>query len=300
MANIILLCISLVAGLAWNVFRKVYVARTPEGLTYSFFYNFAAALLCIATFLVWGGFGRASLFTVLMGVGFGLLNLTSMICNIWALKIGPMSYTTVIISFATLISAFSGVAFFNETLSWTQMVGIPLMLTSFVLAVDKSEDDKGFSLRWLGLSFAAFLTVGGIGIMQKLHGNSAYSEESNAFLVIAFLTVSISCAVVLALLREKGRTAKETGLQLKWNKDTLVLLACILLGGIAIAANNKLNLYLSAQMNSAVFFPIVNGGGLILTTLFAIVVFREKLTLKKWLGLFIGILSVLFLCIPSA
>lgn len=300
MTNIILLCISLAAGLAWNVLRKVYVARTPEGLNHTFFYNFAAGLLCIATFLVWGGFGSASLFTVLMGIGFGLLNLTSMICNIWALKIGPMSYTTVIISFATLISALSGVAFFNETLGWTQMVGIPLMLVSFVLAVDKSEDNKGFSLRWLLLCLAAFLAVGGIGVMQKFHGTSVYSGESNAFLVIAFLTVSVCCAVVPALLRKKGQTAEKTGLRLKWNKDTLILLACIFFGGIAIAANNKLNLYLSAQMNSAVFFPIVNGGGLILTTLFAIAVFREKLTLKKWLGLSFGILSVLFLCIPSA
>jgi drug/metabolite transporter (DMT)-like permease len=50
-------------------------------------------------------------------------------------------------------------------------------------------------------------------------------------------------------------------------------------------------------MDSAVFFPLVNGGHLVLTTLSAVVFFREKLTVKQWIGVGVGILSVLCLCI---
>lgn len=51
-------------------------------------------------------------------------------------------------------------------------------------------------------------------------------------------------------------------------------------------------------MDSAVFFPLVNGGGLILTTVSAFIIFREKFSKKQWIGLIVGMLSVAFLCLP--
>ena len=71
-------------------------------------------------------------------------------------------------------------------------------------------------------------------------------------------------------------------------------------GGVCVALNNKYNLYLSGVMDSAVFFPIVNGGGLLLATLAAVLLFRERLSKKQWIGVFFGIASVVFLCDPFA
>ena len=76
-----------------------------------------------------------------------------------------------------------------------------------------------------------------------------------------------------------------------------MLLVLIVVAGAFASVNHKLNLYLSGVMSSAVFFPIVNGGGLVLATLAALVIFREKLTKKQWCGVTIGILSVLCLCL---
>ena len=70
--------------------------------------------------------------------------------------------------------------------------------------------------------------------------------------------------------------------------------------GACAAVNNKFNLYLSGVMDSAVFFPIVNGGGLVLTTLAAVLLFKEKLSKKQWIGVVLGIASVVFLCNPFA
>ena len=67
-----------------------------------------------------------------------------------------MSYTAVIISFSTLISALSGVAFFGESLGWVQGVGIAMMLGSFVLAIKKEKDEKKANFKWLALCLFAF------------------------------------------------------------------------------------------------------------------------------------------------
>ena len=59
-----------------------------------------------------------------------------------------------------------------------------------------------------------------------------------------------------------------------------------------------MNLYLSGVMDSAVFFPIVNGGGFVLATIAAVLLFKEKLSTKQWIGVVLGIASVVFLCNP--
>ena len=66
---------------------------------------------------------------------------------------------------------------------------------------------------------------------------------------------------------------------------------------MVIALNNKINLYLSGTMKSAIFFPIVNGGGLMLTAISSQIIFKEKLDAQKWLGIIIGIVEVILLCI---
>lgn len=80
------------------------------------------------------------------------------------------------------------------------------------------------------------------------------------------------------------------------NKAKWIALFLMVTGGVCAALNNKLNLYLSGVMPSMIFFPLVNGGGLILTTLSAFLLFRERLSLRQWIGLAAGFLAVLLLC----
>ena len=89
----------------------------------------------------------------------------------------------------------------------------------------------------------------------------------------------------------------------KRNKSTKLiwlLIGIMVINGACVAVNNKFNLYLSGVMDSAIFFPIVNGGGLVLTTLAAVLLFKERLSVKQWIGVAFGIISVVFLCNPFA
>ena len=92
---------------------------------------------------------------------------------------------------------------------------------------------------------------------------------------------------------------KEQKEKLIWKK-LLLWGALLVVAGIAIAFNNKLNLILSGIMDSAVFFPLVNGGGLVLTTVGGVIFFKEKLTVLQWIGVVVGIASVVLLCNPFA
>lgn len=297
----ITLILSLAAALVGSIAKKYYIDKIPTGLSGGFVFNAVGCLTAAVILLCCGGFGKSSVFTIVLGVAFGAVTALQGITNITALQIGPMSYTSVIISFSTLISALSGVMFFDESLGWAQIVGIVLMLASFVLAAKSDGDEKKANLKWLFLCLIAFVATGGVGVMQKVHQSSEYRNELNAFLIIAFVSSAVLCAFFAALLKmRESRFADEKEKEKNGKKQVWLLLGIMIASGACVAVNNKFNLYLSGVMDSAVFFPIVNGGGLVLTTLAAVLLFKEKLSTKQWIGVVLGIASVVFLCNPFA
>ena len=296
------LILSLAAALGGNIAKKYYTDKEPTGLSGGFVFNAVACLSAAVILLCWGGFGVSSVFTIVLGAAFGAVTALQGITNIAALQVGPMSYTSVIISsFSTLISSLSGVMFFDESLGWAQIVGMVLMLASFVLAAKSDVDEKKANLKWIFLCLIAFVATGGIGVMQKVHQSSEYRDELNAFLIIAFVSSAVLCAFFAALMkRRESRFADEKEKKRNGKRQVWLLLGIMIASGACVAVNNKFNLYLSGVMDSAVFFPIVNGGGLVLTTLAAVLLFKEKLSTKQWIGVVVGIASVVFLCNPFA
>ncbi len=293
------LILSLAAALIASITKKYYTDKNTTDLSGCFVFNAVSCLVATVVLLCWGGFGESSLFTILLGILFGAVTALAGITNMVALQCGPMSYTSVIISFSTLISALSGVMFFDESLGWAQIVGIVLMLLSFAFATDKSDGEKRANLKWLVVCLVAFVATGGIGVMQKVHQSSAYKDELNAFLVVAFVSSTIfSFLLVIFLKQREAKSVSENKKNAINKKQLWVVFGVMLISGVCIGLNNKFNLYLSGVMDSAVFFPIVNGGGLVLATLAAVIIFKEKLSKKQWIGVIFGIVSVVFLCNP--
>ena len=109
------LALSLAVALGAGIARKYYTNKSTKGFSGGFVYNAVSCLTAAAVMMCWGGFGSASAFTVVLGTVFGTVTAIQGITNLSAFQIGPMSYTSVIISFSTLISALSGVMFFGES-----------------------------------------------------------------------------------------------------------------------------------------------------------------------------------------
>lgn len=290
MTDTLLLIASMTACLVGTILRKVYTGKAPGGLRWLYIFNIVCSVLPCGILFVWDGIGSVSLFTLLLACLFGLVTVAQTVCNLKALEAGPMSYTNVICSFSTIISALSGALFFGESLNAMHIIGMVLMAGSFLLAVEKNAGQKSTGIRWLVYCIITFTCTGAIGIMQKLHQSSAYKEELNAFLVIAF---AVSALATLPLLLAAPKSEKKPEPKTLW-----LLVGCLVISGVSIALNNKWNLYLSGVMASAVFFPIVNGGGMVLNTLAAVVLFRDKPTKLQWLGIALGIAAVIFLCDP--
>jgi len=304
MTTALLLVTSLVLGTLGSILRKLFMKENDLGTAGSFLFTAICSLFAGAVLVFWGGIGEMSRYTLIFGILFGVITAAQGITYMFAVQTGPLSYTTVITSFSTVISALSGAMFFGESISWTGIVGIVLMLLCFLLATEKGEKERKASLLWLIFCVMALLLTGVIGIMQKMHQLSPHKGELNFFLVVAFAASAILSAlfafILMAVSRKEKKDSTSPGSsdKNKTLKARVVMVLMMIICGICVSINNKFNTHLAGVMDAAVFFPLINGGGLILTTVSAFIIFREKFSKKQWLGLCLGILSVAFLCLP--
>ncbi|MBR5453160.1 MAG: DUF2304 family protein [Clostridia bacterium] len=304
MTTVLLLITSLALGTLGGVLRKLFMKKNAWGNAGSYLFTAICSLFAGIVLVFWGGIGETSRYTLIFGILYGVFTAAQGIAFMFAVQKGPLSYTVVISSFSTVISALSGAMFFDESISWTSIVGIVLMLLSFILAAEKGKDEQKANWVWLIFCVISLLTTGFVGIMQKVHQLSPHKNELNFFLIVAFaVSAVLSAAFAVVLMRspsekeEKKNSSLPDGTK-KNSADLIIMVLCMVLCGICVSVNNKFNTHLAGVMDSAIFFPLINGGGLILTTVSAFIIFREKFSKKQWIGLVLGILSVGFLCLP--
>lgn len=296
MPLLLLFVITMAANLTGSLVRSYYSKRVSQSTTGHHLLNALSSLVCGLTLIALsGGNFQMSPFTLGMAVLFGMVSAGLQVATSAALSLGPWSYTSVITSMSTVLTALSGMLFFGESLRVTQIFGIVMMVGCLILSVKKGDDQKKKSLRWFMLSLVSCACSGGIGLMQKLHQKSAFRSELTMFLIVAFICSFLFSSANLLV----AKYSKKSKFQPFFDKKPAIWLLAVLFVacGIGIALNNLINLYLSGVVDSAIFFPIVNGGGLILITIASLVVFKEKLTGRQWTGLTLGIAATLLLCI---
>ena len=284
------------AALAGGIIKKCFSLRFAEGPLARQVYNGVISITAAAVLFLWGGVSGCSVFTAVLGIAFGLVTALQQIFNLMAMDLGAWSYTTVIVSLSMLVPALSGALLFGEKLSLMKAFGVILMCVCLVLSVKGKKEAKKATFRWFFYCMMTFLCTGGIGVMQKWHQSTGYREELNAFLLIAFGVSFIYSAAAAAVLARKAKSSGRMEKKAISAGDFAWALALVA-GGCCVAVNNKLNMYLSGVMDSAVFFPLVNGGGLVLTVFAALLLFRERLTIRQWVGVGAGIAAVVFLCL---
>lgn len=299
MNSYVILSVSMLCALFANIIKKRSTLGFKSKKIMRFFFNAVVTLTCAITLFIislFNGLPKISSFTLLLGIVFGIITAIQFIFSLMSYESGPFSYTSVIVSLSTIIPALSGYLIWGESIATVQIIGIILMLICFFFSVDFSGGDKKASPLWFVYVFITFFATGFIGVMQKWHQSSEYKAELDGFLIVAFLTAFVFSAggTIISVF------AKNDNNEEKFSKDDIALpcIAFMIICGICAAANNKMNLYLSGVIDSAIFFPVVNGGGMILSTVASIILFDEKFTKQKWLGILSGIVAVVLLCNP--
>lgn len=225
--------------------------------------------------------------------------LASQVCIMKAVELGSVTITSLFINGNFIIPTIFGSIYYRETVHFLQIIGIVVMLISFAIGVEK-EDGKSFNFKWLFCVIGGIVSTGLLGIVQKIYGieySSKYSLDS--FFAVSFLIiVAISLAVSLicyAQRKTKNKLAVNTEVKISWlDKKSLIITLFL---GLVLGYHNKFCTYLSGVLPSALYFPIINGGVIVLVAVASAILFKEKLNKRQILSTLIGFVSIILISI---
>lgn len=223
--------------------------------------------------------------TVFYALLYGLFLVGAQWCYTAALGGGNTAVCATVYSLGFILPTLSGMIFWKETVTFWKILGIAAVFPALILS-GKKQNRK--SVEGHGYAFPlmiAMLCSGGLGILQKVQQSSPHPQQRTAFVCIAFAmaaALSLFCGIGK---KSPGKTAPSFGVA------SVGVGACF-------ALCNLLNTFLAGRMDSAVFFPGLNVGTILLSTVLSLLVFRETLSAKHVAVLAIGTVSILLINLP--
>ena len=291
----LLIILSVIASALIGILRGKYAKSYPMSGVYLWRFNFYQNIFCFLSILLIYLFSGTkfsfSVFSVLLGAALAVANILSLEGLLQAQACGSFAYTSVIVALSAIIPSMSGPVLFGEKVTVSQFAGIGLMIICIILSPGNDGGERrAVNLKWLLFCTVAFVFSGAVGVVQKIHqNNAAHKAEMPALLLTCFF---VSFAISgIRLITERGRM-KKSGESL--NKLTLAVLLFPAVSGLCFAFPHTINLFLSGRLASVVFFPTINLCPMLLTMLYAVFGFKERLTAKQWAGIAVGILSTMF------
>lgn len=260
-------------------------ANKSKGKPYSaFLFNTGVnatwiVILTISYLLNGNGFSKGAL---AFGIAYGIILFLFLFFKTQSMAEGPVSLSTLIASCAFVISTWFGVVYANETINVFQIIGMLLLLVSLVLCVNPKKSGEKLSAKWFMYCFGFFIAGGLIGILYKIFGKSPSKNDVDAMLLSASIVSSL-LFFIMGIIRD-GKNCS-----VYFNKVSVVFMICC---GFASCLYIRMNVSLANLIPSVVFFPVSNGGMVILSTLAGKVFFKEKLNKIQLCGIALGCIAV--------
>ena len=291
----LLIILSVIASALIGILRGKYAKSYPMSGVYLWRFNFYQNIFCFLSILLIYLFSGTefsfSVFSVLLGAALAVANILSLEGLLQAQACGSFAYTSVIVALSAIIPSMSGPVLFGEKVTVSQFAGIGLMIICIILSPGNDGGERrAVNLKWLLFCTVAFVFSGAVGVVQKIHqNNAAHKAEMPALLLTCFFVSFVLSGIKLII--ERVRT-KKSGERLNKLTPAVVLFPAV--SGLCFAFPHTINLFLSGRLASVVFFPTINLCPMLLTMLYAVFGFKERLTAKQWAGIAVGILSTVF------
>ncbi len=260
---------------------KLYSTTNDDSVSFNMIKTLSAFLLFAII-----GLGGISFHTgtVIYGIAYGILLTVSMHCGYMSLALGPMSLTSMIVSFSVIIPIVFGVSFLNEKLNAFKMIGMALFIVSIVFAnAKKPSTGMKDKKKWAFFLAATFVCNGFCSVIQKIHQikyNSMYCFEFTLFAMLV-------CCVVFLVPGIKKHPIK-SGM-----KTQEGIFAAI--SGITNALVGYFTLKLAGFENASVLFPAISAGTILCSLILGITLFKEKLKSNHIVAVISGIAAVVLL-----
>ena len=251
------------------------------------------SLMLLPTLFDGGISGKTVFYATLLG-SFSLLY---QILYVIALSMGRMTLTVIINNFGMLIPMIVSILFLGDEFTLLIGIGAALALVSLCLTV-VNNSKKGKASKnavegevWLVMALLVFLTNGLASVAQKLYTARAGEDfQLFEFVCIAYMIAAAEAFVIFAVLAPRD---KKKGIKLV-TKST-VLIGCGV--GAALGLFQCVNTFAMSLIPAPIYYPAYNCGTALLLALIGAILFKERFTVRQYIGIAIGVLAILILCL---
>ena len=215
--------------------------------------------------------GRSWLFLILSGLATG----ASWICYFKALSLGEVSKVAAVDKSSVVFSVLFAIAFFPDERNrwWLKLIFLALIAVGTFLMTDIKRGDKKDKLAWLIFALLSAIFAAATSVLAKVGIDGVDSNAATAIRTCVVLVM----AWCIVFFRKETQFIKE----LK-GKEILFLV----LSGIATGASWLCYYYAIQQGQVSIVVPI-DKLSILVTVIFSLIVFKEKLSAKAWVGLFL-------------
>lgn len=224
--------------------------------------------------------GKSFLFLILSGLATG----ASWMCYFKALSMGDINKVVPIDKSSTILSVLAAMIFFQETNNlWVKLICTLVLAAGIFLMVEKKKSEGSKNRAWIIYAFLAAIFAAATSILAKVgisgvESNLGTAIRTGVVLVMAWI-------MVFAQGKHKGIKAI--------NKKELTFIS---LSGLATGASWLCYYYGIQNGIVSVVIPI-DKLSIIVTVAFSYIVFKEKLSLKAFIGLLLMVTGTVCMAI---
>lgn len=218
-------------------------------------------------------------FLVLSGICTG----ASWLCYFKALQLGDINKVTPIDKSSTILTMILAFIFFNEEIDFVKFIGIIIMASGTYMMIVKKEISVSSQKGWLVYALLSALFASLTAILGKIGVSHIDSTFATALRTIVVLIMQ--WLIVFAM--KKQNHIKDI------NKRSWLFLV---LSGFSTGAS-WLCYYNALQLGPASVVVPIDKLSIVVSVVFAYFVFKEKLSLKSFIGLILMVIGTLMLLV---
>lgn len=198
-----------------------------------------------------------------------------------------LSVVSVATKMSVAIPVFFGIILYNESTGIIKIVGILLALAAVYLTSIKKKDGIKIKKRNLIFPLLVFIGSGIIDTTIKFLETSYVAEADVALFSSSIFAIAgcvgVCILIIQALLGKFSFSFKNV------------------LGGIALGIPNFGSIYFLVMalrtegMESSTIFPLNNVAIVMISTFLGLLLFREKMLPKNWIGIALAVASIVFI-----
>ena len=229
--------------------------------------------------------------TVLIATFSGVMLFLSGACSIFCMKSGTVSLDSMFGTAGMLIPMLAGIFLFDQPVRPLQWAAVALFFVAAWLLVRSSKRTyANFSIRTVLLLAGSLISNGCTMLAQQLFTQLVPDGDVSAFSFLSFGVLALLGGAATLLMLAKGRAAGTTKpADFRLSRK---LLLCGLALAVAVFVINQLATLSTALVSPVVLFAFINGGGTLIATVVAALLYREKLTPTSTAGVLLGIASL--------